>query len=563
VPFTSLSPLGASLDGMLGSPVVAPVTITLDRRTTLRVTAVTATEMVAVVDILSEDGTAADTEVFLRADGVGRYTSCEVRVHTADSGVATRLNRLLDGFTIDGATNDGSRSKAPTLRKYWRSTEQAVFARGKVHATPSGFRTVKTAGGHLRWTAGIPASSARPSAHTPSPTVTTAAPTPAAAAPVSPSVTAAAPDPEPSPEAQPTAGRTRVKVMRRTATPEASPSALPKDHPGIFRMLPKGKHAMTVWQSAETRAALDAAHDGFVAGDRTFVVLRGPSGSGKTIAAMDLAARQDLPFWKVDVAGLRDFDAWAGYKVPVTDSDGKMSLEYVPSQFVEAIRMDGPYGGIPRLVLLDEITRVESASALNALLPVLDGTGTLYVTDAQKSIPIDPAVMFVATANMGSAFSGTVTLDPAFVNRSTHTVLVGFAPLASEAKVVADQTGVHSALATALVRGAQQCRAIADRGEVPVPVSTRQLVAAAKAVLRGLEPLPAAMVAFGNTYSDEGGSESHRAKVEVALRGTLGALRAHGEGGILAEPVAEDGSSAHITSTTLDDGSVVTRGTLR
>lgn len=512
MPYSTLRPLAEITPSeVLASPSAK---MTLDKRTTLVYDSIVNDALVVIENAIGSPS----VSIVIKADVASNvWTDIVVSVSdTADSGVATSLNRLLKGFALDGLPG----SKPPALRKYWRTKSLALAFKRRSVALPAAFT--------LKYNLSMSATywsltSATKRTVTTAPTATP------------PSVS------EPKPE--PLAPMTLPSAKKSASKPSAN-TALPTDHPGIFRMLPP-KGRFSVWQDASTKRKLQAALDGHLSGDRTFVVLRGPTGSGKTISAMDLAARNALPFWKVDVAGLRDFGDWAGYNQP-SSVDGVLTLDYVPSQFITAIDADGPYAGITRMVMLDEITRVETAGALNALLPVTDGTGSLYVSDAKRSIRVDPAVIFVATANIGAAFSGTVTLDIAFVNRATHTVPVGFPPKTSEVKVIMEQSSIDRETATRLVTVAHQTRIIAATGEIPVGVSTRQLVAAAKAVMTGLLPLEAAETAFADTYSDEGGSTSHRAKVLQAVNGSLRGYEPAGQ----REPEAPDGVTASTTTNT-------------
>jgi nitric oxide reductase NorQ protein len=278
---------------------------------------------------------------------------------------------------------------------------------------------------------------------------------------------------------------------------------------------------MTVHVEPKVQRKLEAAYAGFLRGERTVVALRGPSGAGKTITAEWLAQKHDLPFWKVDVAALRDFSDWVGSMSLRPGPNGDVITEFVPSQFAEAIASDGPYGGIPRIVLLDDATRAETAGAMNALIPTLDGRGSIYVPDARKSIAIDPAVFFIATMNIGSGFTGAVTMDAAVANRATGWLEVSYPSNTVEATILVEQTGVDRPSATKLVAVALQVRAMAQRGEIETGVSTRQLVATAHHVVSGLNLVEACEFGFGESYSPDGEASSERTKVLSAINAVL------------------------------------------
>lgn len=522
--YSTLTPLGSTPPSTLAAHGSSPNR--LDGQAHSVFDAVSSTVRVTIDD---PSGVVA-ADIVLAADTVAdKWTAVRVAIHgNADSSVATRLNRLLKGFTLDGLPS----SKPPVLRKYWRTKSMALGFKRKSVALPAAIVLRTNKKGTATYWSLVGGGSA------------TGSKSPAAAA--VPSTTA--PVSEPKAKSTSSAPKTPAPAAKAAPTPSG---VLPAGHPGIFRMLPK-KAKFEVWQDASTKRKLENALAQHTAGERIFVVLRGPSGAGKTVSAMDLARAHNLPFWKVDVAGLRDFGDWAGYNQPTT-KDGVMVMDYVQSQFIEAVRADGPYAGIPRLVLLDEITRVETPGALNATLPILDGTGSIYVADAKRSILIDPTVLFVGTANIGAAFSGAVTLDLAFVNRSTHTIPVDFPPERSEVKVLKDQTGVDDETAKRFVQVAKQTRLMASNGELPAGVSTRQLVAACNSVMAAspLTPLEAAESAFVDTYSDEGGTSSQRSKVWNAMNGVL-------RGYLPPSQRTEPDSPAGVTPSTATSGSTTT-----
>ncbi len=306
--------------------------------------------------------------------------------------------------------------------------------------------------------------------------------------------------------------------------PKAKPSVLPPNHPNIFAELAPKPWAVHL--SPEVTRKLEAAYAEFATSTEGPVVamLRGPSGAGKTLAAMNLAATKGLPFAKFEVAGLRDFSDWFG-SVSLREVNGHVVTDYVPSNLAEAIRLDGPYGGIPRLVVLDEMTRCETPSAQNAATALHDNTGTVYIPDARKSITIDPAVLFVWTANIGSMFSSAGTLDAALANRVSHNIMVDYAEPKVEALIVGEQSGVDAAMSAKIVQVATQLRAMASRGELGSNSgpSTRQLVRVGKAVANGLTPIEAYEVGFAHeaSLSAEGGNESDIASAMRVINNSL------------------------------------------
>lgn len=309
-----------------------------------------------------------------------------------------------------------------------------------------------------------------------------------------------------------------VKANKPIPTAKPVASVLPANHPGIFQMATKSGPILHVEKIVMDD--LNEAVASFRSGKRTVVLMRGPSGAGKTLAARTVAMMNGLPFKKFDVAGMRDFGDWTG-TVSLRDSGSGVVTAFSPSQFAEGIMADGPYSGIPRMVLLDEVTRAETAGSMNALTGVLDGTGTLYVPDARKSINIDPAVLFVCTANIGAIYGGTVNLDEAIANRVTHWVVCDYPAAGVEVTILTEQAGVTPQVAQKLVNTAAQVRAMAVRGEIEFSISTRQLVEVGHRVTNGRQLVDAFRVSYIQRLSPEGDAASDVAKVKSAVNASL------------------------------------------
>jgi nitric oxide reductase NorQ protein len=93
-------------------------------------------------------------------------------------------------------------------------------------------------------------------------------------------------------------------------------------------------------------------------------------------------------------------------------NDGKTSSEFIRSRFSEVIQKPG-------IILLDELSRA-SATANNLLFPCLDFRKELameYCFDDCEPIKIHPDCVFIATANLGSQYTGTHKLDRALIDR--------------------------------------------------------------------------------------------------------------------------------------------------
>src|SRR5215471_11219256 len=502
-----------------------------------------ATPGAARITLRCESGTLG--AVLMVSSNGTNWTDISVAVSDkSDSAVIARLNRLLNGFAIKSPnlqTVITSRSVAPRFETYWRTKALTAKQSGRRWELPlqmTGKPVINNQNVMVHWTitrgsvalidntaAGFtPLSAAGPvrarRTRRGSATVSaTPAPTATATSPVTPIGS-------PSP------------TVQTTVAPTLKVSPLPTGHPGIFQMPRVGLTALHTNQVVidDLNDAIQAFEDG----EAVTVVLRGPSGTGKTLAAQTVALQNGLPFVKFDVAGMRDFGDWTG-TVSLRESNGVVITDFTPSRFAEAVMIDGPYAGIPRLVILDEATRAETSGSMNALTGILDGTRTVYVPDARKSIVIDPAVIFVMTANIGAQFHGTVELDEAIANRATHWIVVDYPDTKSEVLALQEQSSskpvqtskpipprtrtqpvvVSQAAAQKLVSVADQIRAMAARGEIDSSISTRQLVQVAKAVGRGRLPIDAFRVAYIQRLSAEGGNASDVTKVTTTVEAAL------------------------------------------
>jgi cobaltochelatase CobS len=324
---------------------------------------------------------------------------------------------------------------------------------------------------------------------------------------------AAAPVPEPEPE-KPTS--TTFDVVRTT-------KGAPPTDPANILQYPQPSHTTRIHLTPANKALLDLAWRQHVAGDRQVVALVGPTGTGKTTVIYDLAAAYGVGIYKFDTAGATSFIDWVG-STGVVERNGVSVTEWEPSALMQVVRADGRYAGQPRICIIDEANRAESSAATNALMALTNSVPDIYIPDARVVVPIDPAVMFVYTANVGSAYSGTIPLDPALLNRIRKTIQIDHPERATELAILAGAVpGLDRALAARLVDAARQVRIIADRGDVETGVSTRQVVAAAKdlAFDPTLDPVDVVTAAWLNTYKSEGGERSERQAALAAVEGVL------------------------------------------
>jgi cobaltochelatase CobS len=282
---------------------------------------------------------------------------------------------------------------------------------------------------------------------------------------------------------------------------------------------PKVTKANEVKVKAEVQQGLDRLWAMHVNGDRQVIALTGPTGTGKTSLVFNLAARHGAGVFTFDCAGAREFSDWVG----VTHLKGDETV-FVPSALLQVIDADGAYAGIPRIVNLDEVTRAESSGALNALIPMLHGFASLYIPEANRTVNVDPAVMFTMTANRGAQYTGTVGMDLALANRVTAWVQMDYADAAVEADIIKSRVpGISAEDASRLIGAADRIRKMDERQELPEGggISTRLLIEAARKVAAGFSLHEAASWTWVGNYPSDGGTSSEAYAVKSAIDYTL------------------------------------------
>lgn len=141
-------------------------------------------------------------------------------------------------------------------------------------------------------------------------------------------------------------------------------------------------------------------------------LLIGETGCGKTEVVAHIAKDMGLPLHILDMGTMTDpISGLIGIHT-VTIIDGKTTSTFKKSRFSEIIQQPG-------IVLLDELSRA-STQANNLLFPCLDFRRQLsmeYCFEDQTPISVHPNCVFVATANLGSQYTGTHKIDRALLDR--------------------------------------------------------------------------------------------------------------------------------------------------
>ncbi len=237
------------------------------------------------------------------------------------------------------------------------------------------------------------------------------------------------------------------------------------------------------------------------------VMFTGPAGSGKTELGKMLGKQCQR---NVETF---DFGAMTEPRISLIGS-GQNSPEkgtyFVLSRFAKIIAIPNT------VIILDELSRAPM-SAANILLPVLDARRELAVDEEGTVIKVAEGVCFLATANVGTEYTGTSSVDRALRDRFSQ-IEIEFPPEKQEISVLCTRTKVPEKFATYLVNIANKQRKMATKEMIFVEqISTRMLLMAAEQLVFGIPFQEAMKYAIAGMFSNEGNEESDRFKINQLI----------------------------------------------
>ncbi len=214
----------------------------------------------------------------------------------------------------------------------------------------------------------------------------------------------------------------------------------------------------------------------------------GPSGSGKTELVMLACKKLGLECSVYDMGSM--YDPVAGLLgVHRLQKGGESVFDY--AKFTQDIQKPG-------VVLLDELSRAP-VTTNNILFPCLDSRRMLPVEmaggDEMRAIKVHPECVFIATANVGAEYTGTMSMDRALVGRFFPLEL-DYMPSDCEALVLQKRSGIQKADAENIVSVSQTVRSLYLKQEISCSISTRETLAAARLVSDGWTALEAMELTF-------------------------------------------------------------------
>ena len=237
----------------------------------------------------------------------------------------------------------------------------------------------------------------------------------------------------------------------------------------------------------------------FVEPDNWYLLLRnitnqvntmiiGPTGTGKTELVMLACEKLGVPCHVYDMGSM--YDPVAGLLgVHRLQEGGTSTFDY--AKFTRDISEPG-------VVLLDELSRAPITTN-NILFPCLDSRRTLPVEiaggDDLRSIKVNDECCFIATANVGAEYTGTMSMDRALVGRFFPLEL-DYMPKEQEISVLCKRCHISESASEHIVKVATNVRSLYRKQELSCSLSTRETLMAAELVADGWTPLKAMELVF-------------------------------------------------------------------
>lgn len=223
-------------------------------------------------------------------------------------------------------------------------------------------------------------------------------------------------------------------------------------------------------------------------------LLIGPTGTGKTELILMACKQLGVNCEVHDMGAMQD---------PLTDllgchriKNGNSTFDY--AKFVDDVQKPG-------VILLDELSRAPLMTN-NILFPCLDNRRELPLaiadSEGPRSVKVHPDCVFIATANIGSEYSGTQEIDAALMNRFLP-LKVDYMPKQNEIEVLKKRCKISEDDAVTLVTFANAMRQKNREGSIMYPVSTRENIAIGEMLADGFDMIDAVNFVVCNKFNDE------------------------------------------------------------
>lgn len=247
------------------------------------------------------------------------------------------------------------------------------------------------------------------------------------------------------------------------------------------------------------------------------IMMVGPAGCGKTMAAKALPEATNRPFFYFNLGATQDPRATLIGNTHFTDG----ATVFDQSAFVKAIQTENA------VILLDELSRAHP-EAWNILMTVLDENQRYLRLDEDVNSPtimVANGVSFIATANIGTEYTSTRTIDRALMDRFEIIEVDILNKEREEALLTLrygdkiSKTLIHSVADIASVTRAEWR---SEEGKLSTMISTRMTVRICELLADGFTLEEATEVAVLPFFDASGGSDSERTFVKQVIQKHLG-----------------------------------------
>jgi MoxR-like ATPase len=247
------------------------------------------------------------------------------------------------------------------------------------------------------------------------------------------------------------------------------------------------------------------------------IMMVGPAGCGKTMAAKALPVATNRPFFYFNLGATQDPRSTLIGNTHFSNGE----TVFNQSQFVKAIQTKDA------VILLDELSRAHP-EAWNILMTVLDETQRYLRLDEEYDSPtvkVADGVSFIATANIGSEYTSTRTLDRALLDRF-EIIEVDILSLDAEESLLTKRFGnvltaeqIHS---IADIAAASRTEWRSEEGKLSTMISTRITVRVCELMADGFTLAEAAQVAILPFFDASGGADSERTFIKQIIQKHMG-----------------------------------------
>ncbi len=224
------------------------------------------------------------------------------------------------------------------------------------------------------------------------------------------------------------------------------------------------------------------------------LLLYGPTGSGKTFAVLQAVKRHNIPIFRIHISdGLEDIDLLQ----KLTPDPENKAWKRIDGELVKAFKKAEQDKVV---ILLEELTR-SSKSLRNLLVKAMDEKDGMFTLHDFTSGDIYHApaknIIWIGTANFGSSYLDTVSIDPALLRRFSLTHFVDY-DVQKEKNILVNNMNIPEEIADKMIEFAEYIRTKFKEGQLPYALDTGTLTKWAEIYLITKDIIQAAQLVFLN-----------------------------------------------------------------